>query len=463
MKSLKELDYLVLLIFAILSFIPPLFYYYVGEEAVFTLNSIEMWQQHEFHSVVMYGSVGGRPPLFNWLMIPLSNLIGWEHVLTASRAVTVAATISTGGILAWLANQLWQNKTVSWIAVILYLVTADVALYRGWLSYADPLFSMWIVLSIALLWVSCLRNSFLLLSASMIAAFAAFLTKAFTSYVFLGISGFVLLSNPDFRRFMLNYRALAIYLVGLLLPIIWLKFGTHDVGQAGQMLNDMTGKLASIDVKKYLLRLVAYPVEILLRLMPASLFVGVFLFHKREVLSSNRAVRTALLIAAFNFLPYLFAPYGGARYVITVYAFVILAAAYLVAQNTSPFHIKKWILGMLAIELLLKTVAFPYYQKNYRGENFKQIAHVIVEKYGQYPIYIETTDYIGLSVAAYIDTLRKNNPAITFPPKDFKDGIVITNKSQSTQGQLLKKIIINNYSVYVICRGLSCNAENHKT
>ena len=60
-KSLKAYHYPVLLALAILCFIPTLFYYYVGEEAVFTLNSIEMWQHQEFRSVIMYGSIGGRP------------------------------------------------------------------------------------------------------------------------------------------------------------------------------------------------------------------------------------------------------------------------------------------------------------------------------------------------------------------------------------------------------------------
>ena len=458
MKSLNAYNYGLLLALSVICFIPTLFYYYVGEEAVFTLNSIEMWQHQEFRSVIMYGSVGGRPPLFNWLMIPLTRLMGWEHVLTASRIVTVAATVGTGLILAWLAQQLWRNQTISWVAATLYLVTADVALYRGWLSYADPLFSMWIVFSIALIWVACLRGSLILILAAMVAAFAAFLTKAFTAYVFLGVSGLILLTQPDYRRFLLHYRTIIVFGVGLLLPVLWFAFGTHDAGQGGGMYHDMADKLVGLDLSKYALRLLAYPTEIFLRLMPASLFVAYFMVYQRKVAYGNAAVKTALLISGFNFLLYLLAPYGGARYVMPIYAFVVLAAAYLVVQHASPFHIKKWIVGMLVIELLLRVFAFPYYQKAYRGENFKKMAQVIVSQFGRYPLFITSTDYIGISVAAFIDTLRLDQPAITLPPADFKNGIVITSKTQSVEGQLLKKITINGYSVYLICRGLACNA-----
>ncbi len=80
----------------------------------------------------------------NWLMIPIANLIGWEHVLVASRLVSVGATLGTSLTVAWLAHQLRRNESVTWVAAILYLVTADVMLYRGWLSYADPLFAMFV-------------------------------------------------------------------------------------------------------------------------------------------------------------------------------------------------------------------------------------------------------------------------------------------------------------------------------
>jgi hypothetical protein len=41
----------------------------------------------------LYGTNHGQPPLLNWLVIPVAELIGWPHVLVASRFVTACATI----------------------------------------------------------------------------------------------------------------------------------------------------------------------------------------------------------------------------------------------------------------------------------------------------------------------------------------------------------------------------------
>lgn len=453
MKTITS--YPALLILTTLSFIPTLFYYYVGEEAVYTISSIEMWQNQNFFTTMLYGGSYGRPPLFNWIMIPITLLTGWDNILIASRIVTVTATLLTGVILAWLAQQLWHNKIISWTTIILYLITADVALYRGWLSYADPLFSMFIVLSVALIWASCLRQSYIMLFTAIFIAFAAFLTKALTVYVFIGISILVLFENNHYRRFLLNPRALVIYICAILLPVIWLKYGAES-----SQLNDATSRIEFKDTAHFLLRSLKYLVEILLRTMPASLFIGYFLLYKREILLNNPAVRTSLLIAGLNLLPFLFAGQGFARYVLPIYPFIVLPASYLVVQNTHPFNIKKWLIVILIIESILKVFAFPYYQKTVRGKNHFQMAQEIVSKFNQYPLYIKSDTSIALSVAAYIDIIRLDHPAITSPPRDLKDGIVIAARAEDFVGQLLKPITFNGYSVYLICRGSACNTQS---
>jgi 4-amino-4-deoxy-L-arabinose transferase-like glycosyltransferase len=462
MYQVSSIKYQTLLIWAILSFAPTFFYFYVGEEAVFTLNSLEMWQHQEFKNVVMYGStgVGGRPPLFSWVMIPVALLLGWENVLVAARIVTVMATIGTSFTIAWLALQLWRDKLICWIAAVLYLVTVDVMLYVGWLSYADSLYTMFIVISIALAWIACLRNSHKMLAAAFFTAFIAFLTKAFTIYLFLGVSILVLCGDTYYRRFLLSTRAWLAYIVGLLLPLMWLNFGTTDLSQGSRMSHDILNKLAAPDMGSYFLRLVSHPAEGLARLFPASFFVAYFLLSQRATIFRNAAVRTSLLIALLNYLPYLIMPEGGIRYVIPVYSFVVLAAAYLVAQKSSPFKIKNWLIGMLLVGTVLKVLAFPYYQKAWRGENYKLMASEILARYGQYPLYVTDTSSVGLSVAASINSMRVGQLAITLPPGEFEEGIVIANAPDDLQGTLLKELRVGGKDVvYLICRGAACGAK----
>ncbi len=447
-------------LWALLCFVPTLFFYYVGEEGVFTLNSMEMWQRREFMSTVMYGSIGGgggRPPLFSWLMIPIANGIGWERVLLASRIVSVAATVGTSLITAWLAQQLWREQSISWMAAVLYLLTADVLLYRGWLSYADPLFAMLVVLSMAQAWVACLRRSDLLLAGAMLAAFAAFLTKAFTAYVFLGVALAVLVLDADFRRFLLRPRAWLSYALAIVLPFLWLKFGTHDTAQHAKMFRDIVEKLTLPDIGQYLKRLLVYPAEMFVRLMPSSLFVGYFLLRRRDaVFGQHPAVRQSLLIALLNFLPYWLAPSGGASYLLPIYPFLALPAAWLVVRQAGVFAVKRWLIGMLVIGTLMHLLAFPYYQKVVRGENYSRMATEIIEKYGHYPLYATNVSSVGLSVVATIDSMRFNRPALVWPPADFKDGIVITHAPDDVPGVLLRKLQIDNDTVFLICRGTPC-------
>ena len=459
LKILKS--YPALFAWAFLCSLPPLFYFYVGEEGACTLTSLEMWQYREFRHVIMYGAPGLlRPPLFNYTIMSVVMLTGWENILLASRIVTAISTLATGVMLAWLAMQLWRDRTIALTAGILYLVTADVMLYRGWLAYADPLYSMFIVFSIALVWVACIRASYQFLLVSVLLAFAAFLTKALTVYLFLGISMGIFLTDVNYRKFLLSPRAFGIYGLGVLLPFFWWKFGSDVPGEDISMLQEIRGKLVTPKISQYLIRLFIYPLEYLGRLLPSTFFIGYFLLYRRALVLQEPAVRMALLIALLNYLPYLIAPEGGIRYVLPTYPFVVLAAAYLVVQKGSPFHVKKWIFWMLLIGTLCKFIAFPYYQKIYRGENYKLMASEILANYGDYPLYITNVSSVGLSVAANIDVMRINKPVITFPPADFKDGIVIAYSSNDVSGKLLKIIQIGGKDrVYLICRGNACGVS----
>src|SRR3954452_11701222 len=79
---------------------------YIGEEAVYTITSLEMRLNHDFFVTTLYGNSYGRPPLLNWLIMPLAETLGWEHMLLASRVVTATATVVTGLTLAWLTLNL---------------------------------------------------------------------------------------------------------------------------------------------------------------------------------------------------------------------------------------------------------------------------------------------------------------------------------------------------------------------
>ena len=145
----------VLYLVAAATFLPAIGFHYVGEEAIFPISSLEMWYHGEWVKQVFYGGNLKHNPLYNWLIIPLASAAGWEHMLGVARAITIAATIGCGGVLAWLCRALYQDNAFAAFAGLIYLTLADVFFYRGWLAYADPLFAFFVFGAIACLWVAC--------------------------------------------------------------------------------------------------------------------------------------------------------------------------------------------------------------------------------------------------------------------------------------------------------------------
>lgn len=148
-----------LFILATASFFLYLFLPYIGEEAVYTISSYEMWYHHHYLFPTTYGLTYWRPSLFNWLIIFFANSIGWQHMLVASRLVTALATISTSFMLMWLANRLFKKPHFSLFAALVYL-TSDVLFYHGWLAYSDPLFAFFVVSAISFLWIANLEQRY---------------------------------------------------------------------------------------------------------------------------------------------------------------------------------------------------------------------------------------------------------------------------------------------------------------
>jgi hypothetical protein len=69
--------YWLLCSFAALSFLLTLPVEYIGQETVYPLMSYEMWFYGKYLTPSMYGMDYWRPPLYNLMIIPVAQLIGW--------------------------------------------------------------------------------------------------------------------------------------------------------------------------------------------------------------------------------------------------------------------------------------------------------------------------------------------------------------------------------------------------
>ena len=179
-----------LLLLGALSFIPTLFFYLVGEEGIYTITSMEMWLNQTWLKQTTYGLDNGRPPLVNWLIVPVAQLMGWAHVVAAARLTSVLATLGMVATVYGLSRRLTQDKAFALFAALACLCLADLLLYRGWLTYTDPVFAFFTFAAIACLWIATLEKRLGLLLLSVIFISAAMLAKAFTAYIFFGTAIF---------------------------------------------------------------------------------------------------------------------------------------------------------------------------------------------------------------------------------------------------------------------------------
>jgi 4-amino-4-deoxy-L-arabinose transferase-like glycosyltransferase len=448
-----------LLLLGALSFVPTLFFYLVGEEGTYVITSMEMWHRQNWMQQLMYGADNGRPPLVNWLTMPLSALLGWEHVVFAVRLVSVGATLGTVGVLYWLARKLFADKPFSVFAALTVLTLGDWLLYRGWLSYTDPVFAFFTFGALAALWVGAVerRRSLLLLSVVLVSC--ALLTKAFTAYVFYGTAGFVLLWQRETRRFLLSPRSLLVFALALVVPGLWFASIPHGSNSAG-MLDEITRKLSAQDMTAYLLHLLEYPLEVMLRLSPAVL-LALYLVVRRRVTVAEDALpqfRAAAWIAVLAFLPYWLSPQSSIRYLLPVYPLIALVCARLIwrAGDAARVLALRWFAAVIALKFAFALVLFPAYQAHYRGENYAQAAQVVIARTQGFPLYVTDVRSVGIAIAAYIDIARFPQAPLTFPPQAFDSGFVLSMEADAQMGEVAETYTLAADKIYLLCRGAAC-------
>ena len=444
------------------AFLPTLRFHYVGEEAIFPVISLEMWYRGEWARQYLFGHNLQHNPLFNWIIIALCRLTGWEHMLAVARAVSVAATLSSGLVLTWLARRVTGEREFAVFSAVVYLMLADAVLYRGWLGYVDPLFAFFVFSSIACLWVACHERRLPLLALAVAALTMGFLAKALTAYVFYGVAVLVLAWERGARRFLLSPGSIAIHVAGAAAVLAWYGVLLSGEGQGTRMFREIVDKFLAGSFLGYLGKLAAYPLETALKLAPAALLAAYYCWRRRDAVDhAPQAFRVASAIALLNFLPYWLAPQSHTRYLMPIYPLAGLVFAHLIwrARPASVAVTLRWFYGLLAVKLVLVLALFPYYQKVYRGENYAEAARVILERTAGHALYNTNDSASGLSVAAYINIRRLPAPPLERPPLRWDDGFVITYLPDDRMGRVAATFRLGGNTLYLLCRGAACREK----
>lgn len=445
---------------AALTFLPALRLHFVGEEAILPLTSLEMWNDGAWITHTLYGVDVKHNPLFNWILIPLAATAGWEYALALTRLIMIVSVVLGGLVLAGLARALFRDSAFAAFAALVYITLGDLFFYRGWLAYVDPLFGLFVLLSIASLWLAAERRHFGWLMIAVVAVTAAFMTKALTAYVFYAVAGFVLLFRREYRQYLLSWPSILLHLAMLGAPVIWLEGIRGASGQGNRMLHEVLLKLVPQGFGAYLGKLIAYPLETFARLLPASGLAAYFLWRRRVPAPEPEQLhfRTALAIAALNFLPYWLSPQSAVRYLIPLFPFFGLLLAR-VLWRTGAAGVRttmRWLGAVIALKLVFVLVAFPYYQATYRGANYLEAARDVHALAREFPVYSDDWTSAGLSVVTQVDVMRLPKPPVKYPVDGWNDGFLLTAVDAAKKGTVVKFYQLGGDRLFLVCRGRAC-------
>ena len=444
-----------------LSFLTTLYLPYIGEEGVYTIASMEMWLRSDFLVSTLYGAVYGRPPLYNWLIIPVANLLGWDHMLVASRVVACGASVLTGLVLAWLATSLGGTRTLAVLSALIYL-SGDVLFYHGWLAYSDPLFSLFVFTSIACLWVGLQQDRPILIWLAMVTLTCAFLTKVQTAYLFYALSLLALGARRDYRARLLQPSSIAAHVAGAAAFLAW-----HYVVTSGANLHDTTHhllhKVNTIDLADYFRQLALFPIETFARLLPASALAAWFWYrHRRQPAATAWAadgfpLATLAWILVLNWLPYWLGPRSHIRYILPLYPLFALLLAWLISRagKVRVNQALYWLTAVVALKYVFGLWAFPAHQAKFRGDQAGAAAQIEQRVQG-FPLYANDDSATGLAVTARLDEHRYPAPPLVRPPREWTDGFVLSYYPDPTLGQVVEVIALRKDRIYVLCRGAAC-------
>ncbi len=406
--------------FALLALLCWLPHPYYGEEPVYSITTVETWFDGSWLNPIQLGGQYGRPPLMNWLAMPLIWLLGWEHVLLATRILSAASTIASAALLAWFAGYLSRDRLTAALAVACYL-TGDLLTQRGWMAYSDPLFSIATFAAMVCLWLALDRRSARFLVLAGLAVTAAFLTKALTAYAFYSSAGLVLLWRHPNRRFLFSPASLRVHGAVVAFVPLWICVIAGGA-QGERLIRDFLIRAQPRGFGAYALGLLSFWGEILLRMLPTSALLLVLLIRPLRPAASDAAdpaaqagpattcpswMMTLRWITFLGALPYLVTPDNHMRHVLPLYPLFALIVAELALRRGQRYlaPLRFGLVAWIVVTIPLALAIDPWIEARRHGGPAATAALIAAATKG-HPLYVIDGSSETLAVVAHLDALR---------------------------------------------------------
>lgn len=437
---------------ATFSFVCTLFLPSIGEEGVYTNITLEMLHHKNYWTPTLFGTHYARPPLFNWLMILVTNYIGPTQVVLAARIVNAAATVSTAIILFSFIRYKFTDKQFALFTTAIFL-SGDLLFKRGWLAYADSLFSFCIFAAIVCLWIALDKQQVRWICLAVFSISCAFLTKVHTAYIFYGVAGLILLLQHPNRKFLFKPMSWILHILALAFPIYWAVTLNDGYGDVDSNWKQSQSFLQWPGMQAYIIRVVVYfPFELLCRFFPASLLAIIAwrqLRNKHVAIKFNHAITIVFWIGLLNILLYWAAPNSNIRYILPMYPFLAACLGYIIWYANDQLH-RAAVMCLLAgviFKYIYAIAWLPYEHITLRGDAVA-VATAINHQCSNTNLYINDSTSAGLRVSVALNKLRYPQEPLHLAPNNYT-GYLISDNYNVAMGELLHTYNLRNNKVYL--------------
>ncbi len=401
-KALKR----AILFAALFMFLPLPVMQYVGEESFYTLGAYEMFVRDIWWHQSLFSSDMPKTPLFAWMIIAVSNSIGWGHLDIAPRIVSVLSSWGAAFIAFKMAGRLFpQHTRAGWIAALIYLTMGEVSFWYGWLGYADATFSFFIFAAIACLWVAIEdeRASFALLSSIMISL--AFMVKNISCYAILGIAALVFMQR--YQRWILFRRPLFV-LIGLItLSIPWLyqHYAIHSDANANMAIGHALDNFNGFGFLAYLKHWVVFPTLFFARAFPVTVLLLWFYWRQRQRYKMDAKIMTLVWLLITTMAPFWLSAGATPRYMVPFYGLFALLLTGLVLQldTKKSVVVFRAMILIIALKIPYSFAALPWLKDWRPNHSLKAVASDVLQRTRGKPVRTKNGIASGLSIAAYMD------------------------------------------------------------
>jgi len=437
-KSLKR----AALFAALLMLLPLPIMQYVGEESFYTLGAYEMFVRGIWWYQPLLGSAVPKTPLFAWMIIAVSNIIGWEHLDIAPRIVSVFSSWGAAFITFKMARRLFPRQAhAGWIAALIYLTMGEVSFWYGWLGYADATFSFFIFAAIACLWVSIedQRPAFCFLSFVMISL--AFMVKNISCYAILGIASLVLLHRYHRWHLLKHPMFVLSALLAISVPWLYQHYVIHTDANATMAVGHALDNFRGYNFLAYLKHWFTYPVLFFARAFPVTVLLLWFYWRQRQRYRMDTNLVTLIWLLTATMAPFWLSAGGSARYLIPFYGLLALLLSGFVLQ----LDVRKATI-VFKVMVLIIIIKVPYslavlpYIKDWRPErDIKAVVKEISEIAQHHPI--RTLDGVATiqSVAAYLDVQLPEGEYVRWDNGSEHQVYILARIQTPHHGKLIKR------------------------